>query len=234
MRQNSYLSPAIEAPPEVRTAFLTSVAGWTVGGLLVSAFFSVISLLFVVPFALKLGTFGILGLIYGSMFISQSVARKMVYGEAKVAGFLLGTGAQGLSFGFILFATLFGLGTVSDGLLLLMQCMGMVVLTATGMFVYVSMARRDFSLLGAGLGMLFIPMLILMAISFVWPIGGTAGIMLSGLFVAISAGSLLYKLNFVVHTMDTRQTMEGGYELSLSIIVLLWNLLALFSRLRRR
>ena len=77
-------------------------------------------------------------------------------------------------------------------------------------------------------------MLVLMAISFVWPIGGTAGILVAGLFVAVSAGSLLYKLNTVVHTMDAEQSMEAGYDLSLSIVVLLWNLLALFSRIRRR
>lgn len=233
MRSSAFHSAAIDAPPELRAAFLTRVGGWTLGGLTVTAFVSVVSLLFVVPAVLQFGTFAILAVIYGSMFLSQSVARNMVYGENKLAGFLLGTGAQGVSFGFILFATLFGFGVVSDGLLLIGQCMLMVVLTGAAMFVYVSMARRDFSLLGAGLSMLFIPMLALMAIQLVWPIGGVAGILLSGLFVAISAGSLLYKLNFVVHKMDTSQSMEGGYDLSLSIIVLLWNLLSLFNRLRR-
>ncbi|MSP54316.1 MAG: hypothetical protein EXR69_01715 [Myxococcales bacterium] len=233
MRSSAFHSTAIDAPPELRAEFLTRTGAWTLGGLVVTAIVSVVSLVFVVPAVLQFGTFAILGVVYGSMFVSQSVARNMVYGENKLAGFLLGTGAQGVSFGFILFATLFGFGAVSDGLLLIGQCMLMVVLTGAAMFIYVTMARRDFSLLGAGLSMLFIPMLALMAIQLVWPIGGLAGILLSGLFVAISAGSLLYKLNFVVHKMDTSQSMEGGYDLSLSIIVLLWNLLALFNRLRR-
>lgn len=233
MRPNVFLTPAIEAPPELRTAFLSRVAAWTLGGLVITAFVSVLSMLFVVPAVMKVGTFGILGVIYGCMYLSQSVGRNMVYGESKLPGFVLGNAAQGVSFGFILMATLFGSGVVQDGLLLIAQCLGMVLLTGAAMFVYVSMARRDFSLLGAGLSMLFIPMLALMAIQLVWPIGGTAGLLLSGLFVAISAGSLLYRLNFVVHRMDASQTVEGGYELSLSIVVLLWNLLALFNRLRR-
>lgn len=234
MRPQSYLTPAIEAPPALRAAFLTKVAGWTVAGLGITAVFSVLSMIFVVPVVLGLGSLGILAVLYGTMFISQSVARNMVYGDTKLPGFFLGTSVQGISFGFILAATLFGFGDIAEGAALVAECLLMVVLTSAGMFVYVSMARREFSLLGTGLAMMSIPMLVLMAISFVWPIGGTAGILVAGLFVAISAGSLLYKLNHVVHTMDSEQSMEAGYDLSLSIVVLLWNLLALFSRLRRR
>jgi len=232
MRTQSYPTPAIDAPPALRAAFLTKVAGWTVAGLAITAVFSVLSMLFVVPAVLGLGSLGILAVLYGSMFISQSVARNMVYGDAKLPGFFLGTSVQGISFGFILAATLFGFGDLAEGAALVGECLLMVVLTSAGMFVYVSMARREFSLLRTGLSMMFIPMLV--AISFVWPIGGTAGILVAGLFVAVSAGSLLYKLNTVVHTMDSEQSMEAGYDLSLSIVVLLWNLLALFSRLRRR
>ena len=231
--QNSY-SSVLHASPADRSQFLTGVAGWLVGGLTLTAIVNIASVLFVVPAVMGLGQWGILAVIYGSMFLSQSVAKNMVYGESKLPGFVLGTVAQGISFGFILFATLFGVGDIADGLLLVGQCMGMVVLSGAAMLVYVFTEKREFSLLRSGLSMMGIPMLVLMAISFIWPIGGIAGIALSAVFVAVSAGSLLYKLNHVVHTMDTSQTMEAGYELTLSIVVLLWNLLALFSRLRRR
>lgn len=151
MRHQSYLTPAIEAPPALRAAFLTKVAGWTVAGLAITAVFSVLSMLFVVPAVLGLGSLGILAVLYGTMFISQSVARNMVYGETKLPGFFLGTSVQGISFGFILAATLFGFGDIAEGAALVAECLLMVVLTSAGMFIYVSMARREFSLLGTGL-----------------------------------------------------------------------------------
>lgn len=234
MSSNVFFTPALEAQPELRSAFLLRVGAWTLGGLLITAISSVICLLFVVPMVFKLGTIGVLVAVYGSMFFSQTVGRSMVFGQTKVLGFLLGTSSQGLAFSFLLAVTLFGLGNVSDGLLLIGQCLLMVLLTSGAMFAYVSMARREFSLLGAGLSMMFIPMLVLMGISLIWPIGGTLGIVVSGLFVVVSAGSLLYKLNQVVHRFDASMSLEAGYELSLSLVVLLWNLIVLFSRLRRR
>lgn len=234
MRYNNSYSSIIQASPADRSQFLTGVAGWTLAGLVVTAIVSIASVIFVVPVVMGLGQWGILGVMLGSMFVSQSIAKNMVYGESKLPGFLLGTVAQGISFGFILFVTLFGVGGIADGLLLVGQCMGMVVLSGAAMLVYVSTEKREFSLLRSGLSMMAIPMLVLMAISFIWPIGGTLGILMSAGFVAISAGSLLYKLNHVVHNMDTSQKIEAGYELTLSIVVLLWNLLSLFNRLRSR
>ena len=91
-------------------------------------------------------------------------------------------------------------------------------------------------MLGAGLSALGIPMLILMVASFAFPgfFGGTLGLVLTGLFVVISAGSLLYQINQVVHKLRTDQHVEGAYMITLSVLVLFWNLLSLLMRLNRR
>ena len=232
MNSNVFLTPAISAPVELRTAFLRRVAAWTVGGLCITSLASIFSAIFLVPLVIQGGTIAILAVVYGSFIISQTVARKMVYGQSKAAGFVLGTSLQGLALGFILAFVAFGSGNVASGVLLIGQCVLLTVFSAMAMLMYVTMAPRDFSLLGTGLSMLFLPMLVLMGLSLVFPIGGTMGLIISGVFVLVSAGSLLYKLNFVIHRFDTSQAMEGGYELSLSLVVLLWNLLSLFSRRR--
>lgn len=233
MQSNVFFTPAIEAPVELRTAFLRRVAGWTTAGLGLTAVVSVLSALLLVPAVASFGRWAILLVVYGTFILSQTVARKMVYGESKVAGFLLGNAAQGTALGFILAFVAFGTGVGADGLLLIGQCVLLTMCSSIAMFLYVSMARREFSLLRSGLSMLFLPMLVLMGIQLIFPIGGTMGLIISSVFVLVSAGSLLYKLNWVTHELDTDSAMEGGYELSLAIVVLLWNLLSLFSRLRR-
>jgi hypothetical protein len=45
---------------------------------------------------------------------------------------------------------------------------------------------------------------------------------------------MLWKLNHVLRVMPTTMAIEGGYEISLGIIVLFWNILSLLNRIRRR
>lgn len=101
------------------------------------------------------------------------------------------------------------------------------------MLVYVWFRKSEFSRIGAGLSVFGIPMLCLMALTFVMPIGGTLGIVIAAAFVVFSAGALLYRLNHVVHNMDAGMHIEGAYELTMAILVLFWNLLVLLNRLRR-
>jgi len=225
--------PAIAASVEDRSAFLRRAAMWTLAGLVITAVSSVISMALVVPAVARGGSIAILVVIYGSFLLSQTVARRMVYGNAKVGGFVLGTAVQGVAVGFLLLFTLAASG-VADGLKVIGYALALTLTASLAMVLYVSIDRRDFSVLRAGLSMLFIPMLLLMVLQLVFPIDGPLGIAITAIFVAVSVGSMLWKLNQLMHVMPTTMAIEGGYEISLGIIVLFWNILSLLSRLRRR
>jgi FtsH-binding integral membrane protein len=233
MSDNTFAVPTIEAPAVERSAFLRRVAAWTLGGLAITTVVSLVSMAVIVPFVARGGTIAILGVVYGSFLLSQTVARKMVYGESKVAGFVLGASAQGISLGFILLFTLVASG-VGEGLTIISYALGLTLSAVVGMLAYVSMEKREFSMLRAGLSMLFIPMLLLMGLQLVFPIDGTLGLLFAGLFVAVSVGAMLWKLNEIVHVMPTSMGLEAGYETSLGIVVLFWNILSLLSRAKRR
>ncbi|MCK6529231.1 Bax inhibitor-1 family protein [Myxococcota bacterium] len=225
-------STVLNAPAAERADYLRKVATWTFGGLAITGVTGVASALLVAPAVFRMGTIAVLVLVYGSFFFSQTIARRMVYGDSKVAGFVLGTVAQGLALGFLLLVTV-AMGGVADGLGVIVQCMALTTATALGMLMYVWTTRSEFSMLRAGLSVLFLPMLALMALQLVFPLGGALGLLVSAVFVLVSAGALLYSLNQVVHTMDTSMEMEGGFEITIAIVVLFWNLLTLLNRLRR-
>ena len=115
-----------------------------------------------------------------------------------------------------------------------------LVLTAIvigfGMTAYVWSSPKDFSMLGAGLSALFLPMLVLMGVGVVFPsmFGGPLGIALSAVFVIVSAGGLLYQINNVLHRLATNQHIEGAYLITMGVLVLYWNILTLLMRLNRR
>jgi FtsH-binding integral membrane protein len=88
-------------------------------------------------------------------------------------------------------------------------------------------------MLRAGLAAVSLPMLVLMGVSFVFPIGGILGVLLSGVFVVVSAGGLLYQINAVLHRLRATQTVEGAYLITMGVLVLYWNVLTLLMRLRR-
>lgn len=232
MNDDVVLTPAYEAAAGERSAFLRRVALWTVSGLLLTAIATLASMMFVVPAVFRGGSWAVLGVVYGSFLLSQTVARKMVYGEAKVAGFALGCGLQGIALGFLLTITL-AMGRVGDGMSVIGYALLLTLLASLAMLAYVSIEKRELSLVRAGLSMLFIPMLILMGLQLVFPIGGTFGIVIAVLFLAVSVGAMLWKLNTVVHELPTTMAIEGGFELALGIVVLFWNLLSLLNRLRR-
>ena len=218
---------------EDRSAFLRRVASWTLGGLLLSSLVAIASMLFVVPFVLRGGTWAILGVVYGSFILTQTVARGMVYGDAKVAGFVLGTSMQGIALGFLLAITLM-MGRIEDGLGVIGYALTMTVLAVLAMMVYVSMEKREFSLIRAGLTMLFIPMLVLMGLQLVFPMDGTLGLVIGGVFLLVSVAGMLWKLNVVAYQMPDTMAIEGGFEIALGVIVLFWNLLSFMNRFRRR
>jgi FtsH-binding integral membrane protein len=104
------------------------------------------------------------------------------------------------------------------------------------MTAYVWTSPREFSFIGAALSALSLPMLILMGVGLVFPalFGGVFGILISGLFVVISAAGLLYQVNQVFHKLDTRQHIEGAFLIMMGLLVLFWNILVLLMKLNRR
>ena len=230
--------PVDHATEADRISFLRRTLTWTFGGVGIAAVTSVASAYFLAGTPMLVSGFAPMILILGMWAITNFVARPMVFGQAKAAGFILGNAAQGVAMGFLLLVALVvtrvNLG--GSGFQLIGLAMGLTFFTALGMTAYVYTTRRDFSLIGAGLSALFFPMLILMGVGIAFPdaFGGGLGIALSGLFVLISAAGLLYQLNQVIHDYNTDMHIEAGYTISIAVLVLFWNILTLLLRLTSR
>lgn len=235
MSVHSAYAPAVSGPSEARLAFLRKVGLWTFGGLSLAAVVAVVSMYTIAPFVMSLGSWGAFAGILGTFFFAHYFCRKLVYGEMKVPGFLMAVVAEGISFGFLLLVTIYSAGPdgVSDGRSIVVQGMALTAASAFGMLVYVWFNKSDLSMVKAGLSVIGIPMLILMALQFVFPIGGIFGLVICSVFVIASGASLLYALNVVVHEMEDDMHVEAAYEITMKLLVLLWNVIQLLNRLRR-
>jgi FtsH-binding integral membrane protein len=228
--------PIAEAAPEVRAAYLRRVLGTTELGLTLAAVVGVISAMFIATQPWLFRGFAPMAIILGCWAITNFVARPMVFGTSKWPGFFLGTVTQGAAMGFILLVgVLISQQSYGNPFRLIATALGITVCTGIGLAIYASGARHEFSLLRAGLSAAFIPMLILMAVTFAFPnlIGGTAGLIVGGIFVLISAAGLLYQLNLVLHEFTEDMPIEGAYLMTIGVLVLFWNVLSFLSRLRR-
>ena len=140
-------------------------------------------------------------------------------------------GCEGIAFGFLLLSTVAKFG-MADGLALVTQALGLVGLTSLGMLIYVWFSKGTLNIIGAFLSMAFVPMLVLMGIGMFFPFGGTLGLVISAVFVLVSAAGLLYQLNRVMQEYDETMHIEGAYEITMALLVLLWNVISLLRRLR--
>jgi FtsH-binding integral membrane protein len=217
-----------------RAIFLRKVGIFTFLGLLVAAVTGVASMFFVAPFVIEaVGGYGVLGVVLLTFFAAHYGARAIVYrSNAKVAGLLFGSVCEGIALGFLLLVTVIRLGAL-NGMLTILQCLTLTVFTGLGMLLYTLTAKRELSLVRAGLAAIGLPMLVLMVLAFVFPIGGPIGIAIALFFVVVSAAALLYRLNAVVRSYPDHAHVEGAYELTMSLLVLFWNLLSLLNRVRR-
>lgn len=226
------------AATEARRAYLRRVLGIASLGLLVAGATGVASMLFIASHPTLLRGYGPMIIILGCWALTNFAARPMVFGPShKWAGFFLGTMAQGVALGFLLLvAVLVSRQDFGNPLVLIGMALVLTVVAGLGITTYVLAEPREFSLLRAGLSAVFLPMVVLMAVTFAFPnaIGGTAGILVAALFVLISAAALLYQVNAVVHKFTTGMHVEGGYVIAIGVIVLFWNLLSLLMRTRRR
>ncbi|MCB9675717.1 MAG: US12 family protein [Alphaproteobacteria bacterium] len=228
--------PLSHAPDEARVAYLRSVAGLTFVGLVIAGVTGTLSAIFVAPLVFQLGRWGVFAVVMGTFGIANWVAPKMVYGSQKWLGFILGMVCEGIALGLLLLAAVLMGTSLGNPLGLVGSAMGLTALTALGITGYVWTGPKQLSMVGAGLSALMIPMLVLMVVGFAFPglFGGPLGIVLSAVFVIVSAAGLLYQTNEVMHQMSTDMKMEGAYTIAMGLLILFWNLLSLLMRLNSR
>ncbi|MCO4747754.1 MAG: hypothetical protein KC912_23365, partial [Proteobacteria bacterium] len=229
-------TPLTLANADARNAYLLRVTALTGAGLVLSALSGTSTALLIAAFpAIVASRAAQLVLILGSMAIANYAARPLAFSQsmpAAVSGFLLGSVFQGVAMGYLLLiAYVMGVGAAGNGLFFIGQAFGMVALTTVGMVLYLSTGPREFSMIRAGLSMLFLPMLLLMGVSFVFPIGGTIGLLMSLAFVGVSAAGLLVQVNDVMHRFRTDMVIAGSYTIMMGMLILFWNLLSLLLRL---
>ncbi|MDP2308445.1 MAG: Bax inhibitor-1 family protein [Pseudomonadota bacterium] len=234
--------PLARATEAQRTAYLRRTLGLTVLGLGIASVTGIVTSIGLAFMPGMLSGYLPMIIILGMWAVSNFVAQPMVFrgpagAPAKAVGFALGTASQGVAMGFLLLVAAYAsAAALGNPFTLIALAMGLTGFTGLGMAAYVWTDRKDFSLIGAGLSAMTIPMLILMAVSFAFPsfIGGTLGIVMSAVFVVISAAGLVYQLNKVIHEYDTDMHIEGAYTISMGLLVLFWNILSLLMRLTRR
>ncbi|MFZ5475987.1 MAG: Bax inhibitor-1 family protein [Myxococcota bacterium] len=220
-----------------RLGYLRRVLALTFVGLSVAGVVGVVSAVMFAMFSFMLTGFVPMVIILGCWAVSNFVAQPMVFSRAKWAGFALGTVTQGVAMGFLLLvAASVSAAFIGNPLALITIALGLTGFSGLGMAAYCWGVRRDFSMLGAGLSAVGLPMLILMGVSFAFPgwFGGTLGIVMSAAFVLVSAGGLLYQLDRVMHDFTTDMHVEGAYTITMGLLVLFWNILSLLMRLTRR
>lgn len=234
--------PLTYVTPSERVDYLKRVLTWTAGGLILSGITGTgTAMALYVAASLEMyfvfNQFVQLAVILGSFGIAQYLAPRLVFGSAKVFGFGLAATFQGIAMGYLLLsATLMGAELFGNPFTLTGGAMALTGLTGIGMAAYVWTGPKEFNRLGAMLAAVSMPMLLLMGVSFVFPslFGGVMGTILSAVFVVVSAGGLLYQINQVIHKRNTNEHIEGAYMITMGVLVLYWNILALLMRLNRR
>ena len=225
-------APAISGPAEDRYAFLKRTAVRTVMGLVFAGAVGAVSTIAVAPIVFRTGPYAFGGVVLVTFAIAHWLCRRMVYGGAKIPGFILACACEGIALGCLLLSTIARFGGKS-GVNLVVEALGLTAATALGMLVYAWFSKGELKLVGAFLSMTFVPMLVLMVLGIFLPIGGTVGLLIAGGFVLISSAGLLYRLNHAVHSLETGMHVEAAYEITMGVLVLLWNIIILLNRLRR-
>jgi len=229
--------PVARASEADRLSYLQKTLGLTVAGLGIASVTGIATAFGLATMPSLLSGYVPTAVILGMWAVSNFVAQPMVFRGPKAVGFVLGTAAQGVAMGFLLLmAAIVSSASLGSPFTLIGLAIGLTGFTGLGMASYVWSGPKNFSMIGAGLSALSIPMLVLMAVSFAFPglFGGTLGIVLSAVFVVISAAGLVYQLNKVIHDFDTDMHIEGAYTISMGLLVLFWNILSLLMRLTRR
>ncbi len=238
MSMATAVMPLEHADTATRVRYLQRVAAITLLGLIIAAITGWVSAAVIASVPALHGRGVQLVVILGSYAIANFVARPIVFSGTAMGrwgGFFMGAFFEGIAMGYLLLAAVaVSLDSTGSALGLIGQALGLTATTAVGIVAYLYSAPRDLSMIKAGLAAVFLPMLLLMGLTFVFPIGGMIGIALSAVFVVVSAAGLLYQMNEVIHQLRTDEHVEGAYLVTMGVLVLFWNLLTLLMRLQRR
>ena len=231
--------PVAQAEESARVTYLRQVAMLTLGSLVITAVSAVVWMYMIGMFPEVLTqTYVAMGIMLGGIYGAQFLGNNMVASQSqgtRITGFVLGSSLSGIALSYVVgAAAILGAEVFGDPLRLIVQAGGLVAMTVLGMVIYLMTGPRNLSTLGSILGVLWLPMLGLMAVTWLFPVGGTMGLVFSAIFVAVSAGGLLYSLNQVMHQYSTDMVMAGAFHISTSIVVLFWNILTLLMRLTSR
>jgi hypothetical protein len=231
--------PVRHATEVARAAYLRQVAATTGVGLLVAAMFGLISAATIAMVPMLMGRWVSMFVILGAWGIANYLVRPMVFSESTATrwvGFLVGSAAEGVAMGYLLLAAALVGARNGNPFLLFFEAGGLTGLACLGTLAYLSTGPKQLSYVGGILSALSLPMLVLMAVMFVFPsiLGGPIGILLSLVFVGISAVGLLYQANEVIHKLRTDMVIPGAYSITLGLLALFWNILVLLMRLQRR
>lgn len=229
--------PAAQAGESERASFLRKVGALTFGGLTASAVAAIVSTFVIASVPALQGRFAAMAIILGAWALSN-----FVFGPAianadtipmKLGAFFAGSMSQGVALGYMLLtAVAVAVNDGSNPFLIVGQAMALTALTGVGLLGWLSTGPKDLSMVKGALAIAALPMLGLMAITFIFPVGGIMGIAISAVFVVISTAGLLYQLDQVMHGTPTNRWVEGAYQITLGLLVLFWNLLSLLSRRR--
>lgn len=227
------------APAEERGEFLRMVGLWTMGGLLVAYTTGAVCSAAIVAFPVLLNQLLWIAIFFGTFFFSHYAARYMVWHGPKLLGFVLGCAAEGIALGYLmLFAVMVGAEEFGASgfapFKLIAEAAGLTLLSCLGMVTWLWTKPRDLSMIRGVMCTAGPPMLVLMILTAVYPIGGWFGLAIGGVFVVVSAAGLLYNFNQVLHVMNTEQHLEAAYEITLGILVLFWNILVTLMRLAKQ
>ena len=230
--------PVSQAEEPARVSYLRQVGLLTLGSLTITAIAAVVWMLavFSVPILSHqyVALAVMLGGIYGAQFIGNSMLAS-ASASTRTMGFVLGSSLSGIALSYVVgAAAILSAEATGNPLAIIGQAGGLVFLTVLGMVAYLLSGPKQMNWLSAGLSVMFLPMLGLMAITWFFPVGGIVGIAISGVFVLVSAGGLLFSLNQVIHQMSVDQAMAGAFHISTGIVVLFWNVLVLLMRLTSR
>lgn len=239
MYADTFQQPAAHAALAQRQSFLRQVGGYTFAGLVASFSVALVSAyglyVAVESVPMLLNRWVQMGVIFGSFAVVQMPATSMVHsgGSTKYAGFALGVVFQGIAMSYLLFAAgILGMSQFGNPFQLIFEALGITMLMAVGMLAYLLTGPKELSLVKGALALLSLPMLALMVVSFVFPIGGPLGLALTGLFVVVSAGGVLYQLNSVLYRYPASAPVPAAFSVTIGLLVLYWNILSLLMRSR--
>lgn len=234
----AYAPPVVKATPSARADYFRKVGMLTFAGLGTAAVTSVFASAVILSVPILTSRFVMLAVVFGCFFMANSVMHGLVYSAAlptKLLGFFGAAIFEGVAMGYLLLAAAAaGQETFGNPLVFLVEAAALVGLTALGMLIYLWSGPQKLDMIKSGMAIAALPMLGLMAVTWVFPIGGFFGLLASVAFVLMSVGGLLYNLNEVIHKLPTSMSIEGSYSVTMGLLVLFWNLVTLIMKLQRR